>query len=331
MAKNPQNVVLGIGAAFVDQVLYVKDDFLKNVPGKKGGMVIVDHKELTNIIQQSGQTPIIIPGGSCANTIRGLAHLGQQCTFNAKIGPDEIGKFFTESLIKLKITPELIPTETHTGQALCLITPDAERTMRSFLGAAQEMGPGDLLPSIFEGIRLVHLEGYTLLNPGLTERAMELAKKAGAKISLDLGSFEVVKLFKDSIIKLIKEYVDVLFGNRDEIQMLTQLPPEQACTYLSSICETSVVLLGSDGCIVGRGSKQIKCAAIPVQVVDTTGAGDLFISGFLHGYQQGHSLEDCAYFGTVTGAAAVQARGVDIPESSWKIVKTTLGIPQAPI
>lgn len=309
--------ILGLGAPFVDQILYVDEKFLQQVPGSKGGMVAVDYPQLKSLIKKSGIEPIPIPGGSCANTMRGLAQLGNACAFTGKIGRDPMGKKFVESLLRVGITPKLVLTSTPTGQALCIITPDGERTMRSFLGSGKEMSPKDLHPSTFSGAKLVHIEGYTLLNEGLTKQAMELAKAAGAKVSLDLGSFEVVSQFKETLIELIAQYVDVLFGNQNEIQTLTQLPPQKACQLLSDICETVVVLLGGEGCLVGNHSKQVQCPALAVPVIDTTGAGDLFVSGFLHGYLKGHSIEECGYFGTLVGAEVVQVRGVDISPEQW--------------
>lgn len=318
---NPSYEVLGLGAPFVDQLIHVPEEFLAEIPGKKGGMVVVDFKTLSNIVDKCGVSPVVIPGGSSANTIRGLAQLGHACAMTGKIGNDDFGHKFLTSLTTLGITSRLIPTTIPTGRTVCLITPDGERTMRSFLGSGQGMGPEDLNPAIFSGIKLLHVEGYTLLNGNLTQRAMELAKAAGGKVSLDLGSFEVVEHFKDKIIGLISRYVDVLFGNQNEMQALTQLPPEKACEVLRDICETVVVLRGGDGCIAGRGLKQVHCKAVPVQVIDTTGAGDLFISGFLHGYLNGRPLEDCARYGTVTGAAVVQVRGVHIPTADWHGIK----------
>lgn len=313
--------VLGIGAPFVDQIVYVSDDFLKKVTGKKGGMTPIEYKQLTSILQKCSENPITIPGGSSANTIRGMAQLGHSCAFAGKIGNDAVGKKFIDSLAHVKVTSKLIFTSTPTGQALCMITPDGERTMRSFLGSGKEMTPEDLHPSLFADVRLVHIEGYTLLNAGLTKRAMELAKAAGAQVSFDLGSFEVVKNHKEIIIELVSHYVDILFGNQDEMKALTQLSPEKACDVLRDICSTVVVLLGGEGCLVGSGTSRVPCPAVAVPVIDTTGAGDLFVSGFLHGYLHGYPIQDCAYFGTLTGAAVVQVRGVDITPEEWSRLK----------
>lgn len=324
MIKKRQIEVLGIGTPVVDQIIKVEESFLDDIIGEKGGMVVVDFDTIAKIIRKSPFSPIILPGGSSANTIRGLAQLGHQCALIGKIGRDPISRHFLESLSALKIQSHLIHSSTPTAQVLCLVTPDGERTMRAFLGAGKELRPEDLQPSLFENVSLVHIEGYTLLTNSLTQRAMELAKEAGAKVSFDLGSFEVVKQFKDTIIKLLPRYVDIVFGNKVEIEELTNLSPEKACKVLKDLCETSVVLLGSEGCIVGSGIQQIRLPALSVQVVDTTGAGDLFLAGFLHGYLRRRPLEDCAHFGTLAGGAAVQVSGVDLPIEAWSSIKETI-------
>lgn len=313
--------ILGVGAPFVDYIIEISEEELAKLPGEKGGMVIVDHKVLTSILSLAGTVPVPIPGGSGANTIRGLANFGNRCALIGKIGSDSAGKTFLDSLQRLNVTSLLLHSPTPSPQAVCLITPDGERTMRSFLGSCQEMTADDLDPHVFNGVKLVHIEGHSLFNGSLTRRAMELAKKAGAKVSFDLGSFEVVRIFKDTIIDLLSHYVDIVFANRDEILELTQMSPEKGCEVLRGYCETAIVLLGRDGCIIGYKERQVHCPAFPVDPIDTTGAGDLFASGFLHGYFQGLPLEECARYGAIVGAAVVQVRGVEIPPSGWAAIK----------
>lgn len=321
--------VLGVGAPFVDDILHVSEDFLKMVPGEKGGMVPIDYATLQNILSSSDVKPIIAAGGSGGNTIRGLARLGHHCAQVGKIGEDAMGKIYLEQMQALNIdTSCLISSKTPTAQALCLITPDGERTMRSFLGAAQEMSAADLHFEMFSGVSLVHIEGYSLMNGSLPERAMQLAKQAGAKVSFDMGSFEVVDMYYTRIKKLLAEYVDIVFGNWLEMQTLTGYDdPEMICNELAHLCEAVVVLLGPKGCCVGNKAETKLCPALKVDVVDTTGAGDLFGSGFLHGYLAGHDLEECARYGVLTSAAVVQVRGVTISDQEWhKIIASMQGL-----
>ncbi len=315
---------LGIGAPFVDYIIEVSNEQLVQLAGSKGGMVAVDYPTLLNIIEEAGgNRSSVFFGGSGANTIKGLAHLGCRCGLIGRIGTDTAGKNFLEQMESLGVKSFLRHTETPTGQVVCLITPDQERTMRSFFGASQEMSEKDLDPAVFEGVRLVHIEGYSLLKGSLVQRAMAVAKEAGARVSFDLGSFELVHAYKPLIIDLIK-YVDILFANRDEVYALTQLDPQKGCDVLKDLCEIAVVLTGPEGCWIGRHDRRMHHPAFRVEAIDSTGAGDLFASGFLYGFLQGRSLDECAYYGSLTGAAAVQVRGAEIPDERWNEIKKLL-------
>lgn len=317
--------VLGIGAPFIDYIVEVDNAFIEKLPGEKGGMVLVDYETLRFIVEQSGSRALVISGGSGANTIKGLANFGHSCALVGKIGSDEAGKLFLKAMEALSVTPLLIQTDTPTAQAVCLITPEGERTMRSYLGAAQGLAAKDLKPAMFKDVRLVHVEGYTLFKEGLTERAMKLAKAAGAKVSFDLGSFEVVHAYRETIMDLLDRYVDIVFANRDEIQALTYLTPEEGGVVLSGMCEISVALLGAEGSLISSGSQQIKVPTFEVDVVDTTGAGDLFASGFLHGYLKGCALQECARRGALAGSAVVQVLGAELSPKAWLAIKTQVG------
>jgi len=327
--------ILAIGAPFIDLILHVSEEFLATIPGEKKGMEPTDHNSLLKIIQASQQTPFIIPGGSGANTIKGLTNLGHTCAIVGKIGTDDLGRLFEQEITNLGVQSLFLPTNTPTGQSLCLVTPNGERTMRSFLGASQEMTAVDLKPEFFRGVKLVHIEGHSLLNGSLAVRAMELAKEVGAKISFDLGSFEIVSLYKETILSLLERYVDIVFCNREEAEHLTGKSPEEACRELKEICLVAVVLMGKEGCWVGDRSKNgcaeengngkrkdvFQCPAYPVTPIDTTGAGDLFASGFLHGFFNGEPLKECARYGALLGAAVVQVQGTKIPTDIWAQLK----------
>lgn len=316
----PPHEIVGVGAPIIDYILNVSEEYLEQVPGAKGGMVVVDHSTLTEIVGNSKVKPSQFLGGSSANTIRGLTHLGRSCLFIGKVGEDISGRQFQEGFAALKIGTLLSTSKTPTSQVACLITPDKERTMRSFLGASKELKPDDINPQAFEGAKLVHLEGYTILNLPIAKRAMQLAKEANAKVSFDLGSFEVAETYRDVLIPLLSKYVDVLFANHEEVRSLTQLDPEKGCAFLKSLCEVSVVLMGEKGCWVGSGSRQVYCPAFAVRTLDTTGAGDFFASGFLHGYLKGLPIEECARYGSLTGAAVVGTHGVEIPSQGWDTI-----------
>lgn len=319
MNETPHEV-LGIGAPIVDYVIHVSEDFLANLPGTKAGMLTVDYETFLQILENTGKlSPELLLGGSSANTIRGLAYFGHQCAFLGRIGTDLAGEKFSKGLEALGVSSFLIPSRTPTSQVISLVSPDKERTMRAFLGASREMLAEDLTNTMFKGIKIVHFEGYNLLNLPLLHLAMEMAKESGAKISLDLGSHELVHQHRETIFDLLERYVDIVFANRLEVQELTGLTPEKGSDLLRDICSIVVVLLDKEGCLVARDTEVVKMPAHPIQeLIDTTGAGDIFASGFLHGYLIGRSLEDCARYGVIAGAAIIQVHGVEMSPDAWK-------------
>lgn len=316
--------ILGIGAPIIDHVIPVAESYLQLLQAEKGSMKPVDYRSFRRILLENKTEINVKPGGSCANTIKGLARLGHSCVFLGKIGADRAAETFQQSLQKYNVRSLLQLSSTPTGQLACMVLPDGERTFRDFLGASKELNGAELSADMFKGVKWVHVEGYTLLNHNLTQRAMELAKEAGAKISFDLSNFEIVQQYKDQIVRLISRYVDIVFGNADEVRTLTGRDPENGCSLLKDICPIAVVLMGPDGCWIGSGTETLRCFAYPVIPLDTTGAGDLFMAGFLHGYLTGKSLPTCAHYGALVGAAVVQVYGADIPDDTWDSIKESL-------
>jgi sugar/nucleoside kinase (ribokinase family) len=316
--------ILGVGAAFIDHILPVTEDFLKKLGGSKGGVEMVDYETFQSIIHNSGAQDTLQTGGSCANTIKGLSQLGHSCALTGKIGLDEPGRFFFENLKQSSIQPWLIETQTPTGQIACLITPDGERTMRDYLGACAEMRGKDLNPEIFENVSLVHIEGYAILNEDLAFQSMKYAKAAHARISFDLANFELVQKFKNVLLPLITQNVDILFANTQEAKALTGLDPEKSCEVLQDLCNIAVVLMGKEGCWVGHNGQLIHCPAYPVVPIDTTGASDLFAAGFIHEILSGSPLKKCADTGARVAGAVVQVLGAELPTQIWEELKLTL-------
>lgn len=312
--------ILGIGAPAMDMLISVDEEFLKTIPGEKGGSLEVNWEDFSKIMQYGqSQNIFVASGGSASNTIKGLASLGQKSAFFGKTGRDEMSYEYLSRITSFGVIPLLIETETPITQVAGLITPDGQRTFRYFLGASKELKGEDLTESLFQDVTLVHIEVYALYNGDLVEKAMQLAKEAGALVSIDLGSFEVVKQFKERLLHLISSYVDIVFSNEDEIKALTGLDSEAGGEFLKDLCPIAVVKLGKDGCFVMSGSYKIHSPGIPAKVVkDTTGAGDHFASGFLHGFLEGCSLDVCGYYGNLTGSAAVEVYGAEIPESKWE-------------
>jgi sugar/nucleoside kinase (ribokinase family) len=208
--------ILGIGTPIIDHILKVSDSYLETLPGLKDGMQPVNQETFNKILKESKADDILVTGGSCCNTIKGLAHLGHVCAIVGKIGKDEAAQHFLKAIKNANIVPLFYETETPTAQVAVLVAKDGERTFRTLLNASLEMKASDLDSIRFSGVRLVHIEGYSLLCPSLTERAMQLAKASGDLVSLDLSSFEIVQNHKETILDLLQNYVDIVFCNEIE-------------------------------------------------------------------------------------------------------------------
>lgn len=311
--------VLTISDSIVDYILHVDEAYVRSIPGKKGGSALVDEELFQKIIHDSKSDPIIRPGSSGVNTIKGLQQLGHHCAVVTTIGKDEDGDFFLRSLKAQGIRPILQTSLLPTGRSACLVSENGERTMRTFLGASKENDKLHLNPGMFQGISHLHIEGYQLKHQQLIRNALALAKRYRASVSLDLASFEVVQANKEFIWKLLHERaIDVLFSNQEEAQALSGYAPQKAAEHLAHHCKTAVVTMGENGCYVSQGTTQWRCPAMQVDVVDTIGAGDLFISGFLHGYLSGQSPSLSACWGTYLASQVVQVFGAEISHEQWK-------------
>ncbi len=315
--------LIGVGSPLVDLVVPVEDDFLaRHVSGAKGGMEMVEAAAITALVGKLTSAPQQSPGGSAANTTVGCAHLGVRAAFIGACGADAYGEFYRSALRAQNCEPRLVEQPAlPTGQVLSMVTPDTERTMRTCLGAAATLAPEHVSPAQFAGARVVVLEGYTLFNHALARAVVESAKQAGARIALDLASFEVVNANRAMISDLLDGGIDILFANRDEATAWNAAGPEAALEELARLVEVVAVKLGKDGALIASGTARVRVAAESVQAVDTTGAGDSWAAGFLAGYLRGLPLAQCGRLGSLSGAAVVQVMGAQLPRQSWLGVK----------
>jgi len=318
--------VIGVGSPIVDLIAQVDEAFLQNVSGEKGGMVMIDGGELARIIELLGSANVKrTPGGSAANTLFDLAHFGVRTALLGTVGKDDAGEFYRQALLASGGSDHALrySSVTPTGHCICLVTPDAERTMRPALAAALEFDPASVTEKDFAGYTLAHLEGYLLAHSEEKLRhLMSTAKAAGCLISLDLASFEVVKAFRSAILNLLKEFVDIVFANSDEADaLLGQIPPEQQLSELRKLCKTAIVKLGERGAWADCGDGAVFIPANKVNAVDTTAAGDSFAAGFLYGYLAGKTIADCGRLGAALAAETVQVFGASLPENAWNKLK----------
>lgn len=316
--------ILGIGNALMDVVVKLTDDQVlaaNNLP--KGSMTLVNAETSKHIDEQTGSfEKLLTPGGSVANSVHGLAQLGAQAGFIGKVGTDELGSIYFNELMKIGAIPELFKSEqTPTGRAMALVTPDGERTFGTFLGAAIELTPADLTANLFEGYDIAYIEGYLVQNHDLIRKAVYLAKEAGMLVALDLASYNVVEQNIDFLKEVVTNSVDILFANEDEAKAFTGKEPEDALIELSELVDIAVVKIGSKGSLIKQGSQRIHIEAIESTCVDTTGAGDLFASGFLYGVSKELPLERCGQLGAITAGYVIRTYGARMDNETWSEIR----------
>jgi sugar/nucleoside kinase (ribokinase family) len=326
--NHPTNkkLIVGIGSALVDILTYEEDEFLERTGAVKGGMTLVDKDFIEGTLSKTTSEALIVPGGSACNTTVGIGKLGGKARFVGKCGSGSMGNLLKSSLKKNNVDPLLFNSSLPTGRVLSIITPDAQRSMFTYLGASSETKPGELSSGCFDHAMIVHIEGYLLFNSELIMAALDSAKKAGAMISLDLASFTVVEESKEMIHKIVKKYVDILIANEDEARVFTGCSDEiKAVRALSKGVEIAVLKIGERGSYISSKGKIIKIAPKSLDhAVDTTGAGDLWAAGFLYGFVNGYSLEKCGELGSACGSEVCRVVGAQIPEEGWNRVKKLL-------
>ena len=318
--------IVGIGNALVDVMTLIdSDNILENFSLPKGSMQLVNAEKSALIKSETINFKMnLASGGSAANTIHGLAMLGLESGFIGSIGKDDTGDFFENDMKRAGVKTFLTRRNFITGTAVALISKDSERTFATHLGAAVELSADDLNPLYFKEYDILYMEGYLILNKPLVERACVIAKENRMKIALDLSSYNVVEAKLKDFQYIVDKYVDIIFANEEEAKAFTGLLPDEALEVLSGLCEIAVIKVGSDGSMIKKGDKKVKIGTIPVNCVDTTGAGDLYASGFLYGSSSGLPLEECGRFGSVLAGHVIEIVGARMDEHRWKKIMKLL-------
>ena len=314
--------VLGLGNALTDILLQVSEDDLRELDLPKGSMNLINFDTAMEIQSRFASVrKTMVAGGSASNTVNGIARLGGKAAFIGKLGNDEVGEFYRADLEKNGVQPILLPSSLMSGCCTVLITPDGERTFCTYLGASADLVAEDIRPESFLGYDIFHIEGYMVQNHELIEKAIRLAKEGGLKVSLDLASYNVVNDNLDFLTGLIEKYVDIVFANEDESYAYTHLQPEEAVEYISKQCEIAVVKVGRKGSYVQQGGERHHIGAITSQCLDSTGAGDLYAAGFLHGLSDGFDIRRCAEIGTLSAGRVVEIVGTKLSEETWDEIR----------
>lgn len=323
MRESKIAAVLGVGNALVDVVTRISsDEVLAEFGLARGSMTLVD-AELSRTIYKAtyGENSTLSTGGSVANTMRSLANLGGKSGYVGKIGHDELGELFRNDFEKRGVKTHILYSKSDTGRVMSLVSPDSERTMATYLGAAAEMVPAEFHPGIFEGFEYVYIEGYLVFNQALIAAAVKAAKKAGLKVAIDLSSYNVVEANLEFLKELILDYVDIVFANEEEARAFTGLEPEAALHELSKSCELAVVKVGKEGSFIKRGGEVVRVGTIPAEPVDTTGAGDAYAAGFFYGLANDYPLEVCGKIAALVSGKVVEVMGPNLPDEQWPEIK----------
>jgi sugar/nucleoside kinase (ribokinase family) len=318
--------IVGIGSALVDILLTETDEFLQTLNAPKGGMTLVDSAFIEAALKKSRAHPSVVPGGSACNTIVGVGKIGGSARFVGKCGNDDLGKLFKDGLIRSLVNPRISVSTSPTGRVLSVVTPDAQRTMFTYLGAASEAVPAEIVADHFSDASIVHIEGYLIFNQDLILAALKMAKKSGVRVSLDLASFTVVEANKEFIREIAKEYVDILIANEDEARAFTGTSDEgEALDILSSYSSTAVLKVGRRGSYIRMDGATTQVGIMGSgAAVDTTGAGDLWAAGFLFGLVKGFPAEKCGQIASACGYEVCQVLGAQIPDEGWERIRKLL-------
>ena len=320
---DPRLDVLAIGNAIVDVIADADDAFLDAEGLTKGSMRLIDADEATRLYERMGPGREA-SGGSAANTAAGVAALGGRAGFIGQVAPDQLGEFFRHDISSLGVEFVTDPKDFGVPSARCLVlvTPDAQRTMSTFLGAAQHLPVTALDEQQIRDSAILYLEGY-LWDPEQPRfamiRAIEIARSAGRKVAFTLSDSFCIDRHRDGFNQLIDDgKIDILFANEDEIQSLAGIAHfESAVAAVRDRVPLLVVTRSEKGAIAVRGDERAQTGAEAVSVIDTTGAGDLFAAGFLTGQAQGRSLEQSLRMGAIAAAEVISHYGAR-PEADLK-------------
>jgi sugar/nucleoside kinase (ribokinase family) len=323
--------VLGIGNAIVDVIARTEDDFLVKHGMHKGAMALIDEARAEAIYAAMGPSTQI-SGGSGANTIAGVASFGARAAFIGKVKDDPLGKAFTHDIRATGVAFATKPAADGPSTARCyvLVTPDGERTMNTYLGAAQNLTPADIDETAIAAAEITYLEGYLWDPPQAKEafrKAAQVAHGADRLVALTLSDAFCVDRYRDEFLNLMRTgAVDLIFANERELTSLYQTSDfNGAVTALQSDVKLAVVTRSEKGCVVvSRESHELVAAAPIDKLVDATGAGDLFAAGFLTGVAREQDLRNCARLGAIAAAEVIQHLGAR-PETSLKALAEESG------
>ncbi len=322
----PSFDLIGVGSPIMDLLARVPDEFLhRHVAGEKGGMVLVDHDEMHRIVSLLDGDPAYATGGSAANATYNATRLGLRSTFLGKLGNDRLADVYRHAFEIAGVDGSRFKRGAHANaRCLALVTPDAQRTMRTCLGAAMTLAPEEVRAEDFAGARHAHIEGYLVFNRALADAVLSAARAARCTTSLDLSSFEVVNASRDWLFRQFRHGIDIVFANEDEIRALFEdhrSPFDALAHRLAELGVLAAVKVGKDGAWIAHDGQLHRIAPVAVaDVIDTNGAGDAWAAGFLFGYLRGWPLPACGELASLLGSETVMHMGPIIPQTHFEVL-----------
>ena len=318
--------VFGIGSAIMDFLIQVHPNELLELDLNKGQFHLVDENQSKKVLDRIKSSEMkIAPGGSCANSLYGIAQLGGSVVFCGKVGKDEHGMIYEQRMVDCGVKSCIGKIDTHkTGHAITFITPDSERTFVVHLGASIKLEKEDIFFDDLKDSKVLHVEGYQLEDSKLRAvalHAMEFAKKNNIKVSIDLADPGIVKRNKQDMIKLVKDYADIVFANEDEAKALTDKDAIDALNEISDMVEIAVVKIGKEGSLIKKGSELHEIKPHTAKPLDTTGAGDMYAAGVLYGITHGLDLKQSGDLGSYLAAKVVSQVGARLESIDPSILK----------
>jgi sugar/nucleoside kinase (ribokinase family) len=305
--------VLGVGNAIVDVLSEVDDRLVESQGLIKGSMQLIEPNRAEEVYQGL-KKPTVCSGGSAANTMVGLVSLGSKAAYVGKVADDDLGRAFRDDMTKIGVSFEVpaVPKkgDAGTGRCIVLVTPDAQRTMMTSLGVSARLSTEDIDPSLVKDAKVTYLEGYLFDPPEAKAAFIEaarLAHEAGGAVSLSLSDSFCVDRHRKAFQDLVDHHVDILFANEEEaISLVEAASLDEALRELTGRCRVAAVTRGAGGSVILEGEKvhEVPPAAVR-RVVDTTGAGDLFAAGFLHGWCAGRTAAECGRIGSIAAAEVI--------------------------
>jgi sugar/nucleoside kinase (ribokinase family) len=318
--------VFGMCNPLYDIQAEISDEILKTTGYDKGGMCLIDEEQQQSLVTAIYEHIVNAePGGSGANTMIGIAQLGGRASFTGKLAQDEHGALYSQGLADKGVLFGAKPGSGVTGISVVLITPDAERTMCTFLGASRELSPDDIDVDVLAASKYIYVTGYlwdTDSQKAAVLHAMHTAKKRGVKVSLSLSDPFCVGRHKAEFQQIISDHVDLLFGNSDEMQELTNTSnPRDAILATEQVCDMAAITCGAAGSLIRQGSQIVEVPSYSVKPVDTTGAGDMYAAGILYGITAGMPLDKTGRIASYLAAEVVSTLGPRLKTIDSKAVQ----------